>query len=101
MDETISRVLAGATGEFKKEYKASLEALKKAAKSQESFSEGEVDKIGLGNIDSDSASVFVAASSEVRNKGTNGETETRNWRIKLTMVQEGDRWLVSKLEFVG
>jgi Mce-associated membrane protein len=37
----------------------------------------------------------------VRNKGTKGEVEDRSWRIKLTMVKEDDRWLVSQLEFVG
>jgi len=30
-----------------------------------------------------------------------GEVEDRSWRIKLTMVKQGSRWLVSQLEFVG
>ncbi len=101
MDEVTDAVLAGATGEFKKEYTTSLDSLKDAAKQQESFATGTVDEAGISEADADTATVFVSAASDVRNKGTDGKTETRAWRIKLTMNREGDRWLVSKLEFVS
>lgn len=101
MDKLTDRVLDGATGTFKKQYKASLKSLKEAATSQKSVSKGHIDEIGLSEVDADSASVFVAAGSKVQNKGTKGEFEDRSWRIKLTMVKEGSRWLVSQLEFVG
>ncbi len=101
MDQLTEQVLDGATGSFKKQYQASLKSLKESAATQESFSEGRVNEVGLSEVDADSASVFVAAGSEVRNKGTDGKAENRSWRIKLTMTKEGDRWLVSQLEFVG
>lgn len=101
MDQLTKRVLSGATGTFKKQYSSSLKSLKEAATSQESFSKGSIDEIGLGEVDADSASVFVAASSKVRNKGTKGKSEDRSWRIKLSMVKEDSRWLVAQLEFVG
>lgn len=101
MDELTAQVLDGATGEFKKQYQESLKALKDSAASQESFSTGRVDEVGLSEVDADSASVFVAAGSKVKNKGTKGEVQDRSWRIKLTMSKEGSRWLVSQLEFVG
>lgn len=101
MDELTDRVLAGATGAFKKQYQASLKSLKEAAASQESFSKGRVDEVGLSEVDADSAAVFVAAASKVRNTGTKGKVEDRSWRIKLSMVKEDSRWLVSQLEFVG
>ncbi|AXT84363.1 hypothetical protein C6I20_03560 [Aeromicrobium sp. A1-2] len=101
MDKLTDRVIAGATGDFKKQYKASLAALKESATAQESISEGRVDEVGLSEVDSDSATVFVAAGSEVRNKETKGEVEDRFWRIKLSMVKESGQWLVSQLEFVG
>jgi Mce-associated membrane protein len=101
MDEITARVLDGATGDFEKQYRASLKSLKDSAASQESFAKGRVAEVGLSEVDADSASVFVAAGSKVRNKGTKGEVEDRSWRIKLTMVNEDDRWLVSQLEFVG
>jgi Mce-associated membrane protein len=101
MDQLTEQVLDGATGSFKKQYQASLKSLKESAATQESFSKGRVNEVGLSEVDADSASVFVAAGSEVRNKGTEGKAENRSWRIKLTMTKEGDRWLVSQLEFVG
>lgn len=101
MDELTDRVLDKTTGEFKKEYQSSIKSLTDAAVSQESVSTGSIEEVGLGDVDADSASVFVAAGSTVKNKGTKGEVEDRSWRMKLTMAKEGDRWLVSKLEFVG
>ena len=101
MDELTDRVLDGATGTFKKQYQASLKSLKETAVSQESISKGRVDEVGLSEVGSRSATVFVAAGSKVQNKGTNGKVEDRFWRIKLSMVKQDSRWLVSQLEFVG
>ena len=101
MDELTATMLDRATGDFKEQYQSSAKALKDAAVSQESTSTGHVDQIGLGEVDADSASVFVAAGSKVKNTGTKGKVEDRNWRMKLTMAKQGDRWLVSQLEFVG
>ncbi|WP_374999445.1 hypothetical protein [Aeromicrobium sp. CTD01-1L150] len=101
MDELTDEVLDHATGEFKEQYEASVDSLKEAATSEESYSKGSVEEVGLGEVTDDSASAFVAAGSEVRNKGTKGETENRSWRMKLTMTKEDGRWLISQLEFVG
>lgn len=101
MDELTDRVISGATGAFAKQYKASLKSLKETAISQESISKGHVDEVGLSEVESRSATVFVSAGSKVQNKGTKGEVEDRSWRIKLTMVKQDSRWLVSQLEFVG
>ena len=101
MDEMTARVLDGATGDFEKQYRAALKSLKETTASQESFAKGRVQEVGLSEVDADSASVFVAAGSQVKNKGTKGKVENRSWRMKLTMVKEDNRWLVSQLEFVG
>jgi Mce-associated membrane protein len=101
MDEVTDRVISGSTGTFKKQYEASLKSLKETAISQESISKGHVDEVGLSEVSARSATVFVAAGSKVQNKGTKGKVEDRSWRIKLTMAKEGDRWLISQLEFVG
>ncbi len=101
MDELTQRVLDGSTGEFRKQYQSSLKSLKDAAVTQESISKGHVDEIALGEIDDDSATVFVAAGSKVQNKGTKGKVEDRSWRMKLTLAKVDNRWLISQLEFVG
>lgn len=101
MDQVSDRVLAGATGQFKKQYGSSVKLLKEAAVSQDSLAKGYVKEIGIGAFDSDSATVFVSAGSKVKNKGTKGKFEDRTWRIRFNMTQDSDRWLVSQLEFVG
>lgn len=101
MDELTDRVLSGATGTFKKQYEASVKSLKETAVSQESISKGSVAEVGLSDVAQRSATVFVAAGSKVQNKGTKGKVEDRTWRIKLSMVKQDSRWLISQLEFVG
>ena len=101
MDQVTDRVLAGATGAFKKQYQSSAKVLKETAISQDSVAKGYVKEIGIGTLDSDSAAVFVSAGSKVKNKGTKGKVEDRTWRMRFNMTQVGDRWLVSQLEFVG
>lgn len=101
MDQVTDRVLAGATGAFKKQYQASAKVLKQTAVSQDSIAKGYVKEIGVGTVDADSATVFVSAGSKVKNKGTKGKFEDRTWRMRFNMTKVGDRWLVSQLEFVG
>jgi len=101
MDHVTDRVLAGATGAFKKQYGASAKVLKETAVSQDSIAKGYVKEIGVGTVDDDSATVFVSAGSKVKNKGTKGKFEDRTWRMRFNMTKVGDRWLVSQLEFVG
>jgi Mce-associated membrane protein len=101
MDEVTERVLAGATGAFKKQYKSSAKVLTQGAVSQDSTAKGYVKEIGIGTFDDHSAVVFVSAGSKVKNKGTKGKVEDRIWRIRFNMTKVGDRWLVSQLDFVG
>ena len=101
MDQVTDRVLAGATGSFKKQYKSSVKVLKQAAVSQDSIAKGYIKEIGVGTVDDDSATVFISAGSKVKNKGTKGKVEDRTWRMRFNMTKVGDRWLVSQLEFVG
>jgi len=101
MDDVTDRVLAGATGPFKKQYKSSVKVLKQAAESQDSLAKGYVKEIGVGTFDRDSATVFISAGSKVKNNGTKGKVEDRIWRMRFDMTKVGDRWLVSQLEFVG
>lgn len=100
MDPLVERVLAGTTDPFRKEYAASEEKLKSQARANESQATGKVLEVGVNELDGDRATLFVAADSEVSNKHT-AKSQQRYYRIELTMVREGDRWLTSDLTFVG
>lgn len=101
MDPLIAKVLAGSTGEFKKQYDTGKVDLKASAQDSQAVSTGKVLSIGVGDLDDDHAVVLVAADSQVRNKSTQDEAQPRYHRLRLTMVRKDDTWLTSDLQFVG
>lgn len=100
IDPSIDRVLAGATGQFRKQFKASREQLVALSKQNESVSEGQVLRAGVVSMDDDSARVIVVADSSVTNVNA-PDPQPRHYRLQLDLVRQGDRWLTSGLEFVG
>lgn len=101
MNSRIDAVLEGATGEFAKEYESRRKQLIEAAKKYESVSTGTVESIGVADLDADSATVFVAANSEVESVTTEGSKQPRYYRLQLEMVLEDGTWKTSQVRFVG
>ena len=101
MDPLIEKVLAGSTGTFKEQYERAKVTLKSSAQDSQAVSSGKVVAVGISDIDDSEAVVFVAADSQVQNKSTKGKAQPRYYRLKLTMVRKGERWLTSNLQFVG
>ena len=101
MDPLIEKVLAGSTGTFKEQYDRAKVTLKASAQESQAMSTGKVLSVGVGDVDDSDAVVFVAADSQVTNKSTKGKAQPRYYRLKLTMVRQGDTWLTSNLQFVG
>lgn len=101
MDPLIAKVLEGATGTFKSQYEQAKDTLKSTAQQGQSVATGEVKEIGIGDIDSDTAVVFVAADGSVTNKSTKGKAQPRSYRFKLTMVHKGGKWLTNDLQILG
>ena len=101
MDPLTEKVLAGATGTFKDQYERARPNLKATAQQGRSVATGKVREVGIGDIDGDTAIVFVAADGSVRNKNTKGKDEPRTYQFKLTMVHKGDKWLTSDLQILG
>ncbi len=101
MDPLIAAVLAGATGPFKKQYARQGSELKASARRARASSTGRVLSVGVGRISDRTAVVYVAADSQVTNASTKGATQPRYYRLRLTLVRQGQRWLTSNLKFVG
>lgn len=100
MDPLIDAVLAGATGDFAKEYAAQRETLTSEAIRTEATSTGEVVALGVGALDDTSATVLLAANSTVSNTLTGDEGQVRFYRLRLDLVREDGRWLTTDVEFV-
>jgi Mce-associated membrane protein len=100
LDRDLGRVLDGATGEFRKQFEAGTKDLSELVTANQAVSEGEVLEAGIVTDDEDSARVLVVADSTVNNTGSE-EPQRRHYRLQLDLVRDGDRWLVSDLQFVG
>jgi Mce-associated membrane protein len=101
MDPLIEKVLAGATGPFKQQYDRAKGSLKTTAQQGQSVATGEVKAVGIGDIDDDTAVVFVGADGSVTNKTTKGKAQPRSYRFRLTMVRENGKWLTSDLKILN
>ncbi len=101
MDSRIAQVLAGSTGTFKSQYAAAKSQLKSSAVQSKAVSSGKVLHVGVGDLTSKSATVFVAADSQVTNLSTKGKAQPRYYRLELKLVRSGSHWLTSDLEFVS
>jgi Mce-associated membrane protein len=101
MDPLIAKVLAGATGSFKQQYQRAKVTLKAQAQDSRAVSRGTVLSVGIADLDSNTAIVFLAADSQVTNKSSKGKAQPRHYRFKLTMVREKGTWLTSNLQFVA
>lgn len=100
MDPLINAVLAGATGDFRKQYADQRSRLVRQAERTDAVSTGEIVALGVGDLDEDSATVLVAANSDVSNTMTGDQPQTRYYRLRLDLVREGDRWLTRNMQFV-
>ncbi len=99
-DRDSANVLAGATGDFKKQFAAQTEQLTRLVAQNKSVSEGQVLEAGVVRSDEDSARVLVVADSKVTNTAV-PQGEARTYRLQLDLVHRDGRWLTSDVEFVG
>ncbi|MER7401028.1 hypothetical protein ABT373_00760 [Streptomyces sp. NPDC000070] len=99
-DRDSANVLAGATGDFKKQFTAQTDQLTKLVARNKSVSEGQVLEAGIVRSDENSARVLVVADSKVTNTAV-PEGEARTYRLQLDLVHQDGRWLTSDVEFVG
>lgn len=100
VDKDIERVTSFSTGDFHDEYTRGRAQVRAAVVDNGVQSAGTVLRAALVSGDRDSAVVLVAVDANVKNvKAPQGRPS--HYRIKVDLVKEDDRWLVSRLEFVG
>ncbi|MFD8048522.1 hypothetical protein ACFV5E_34430 [Streptomyces chartreusis] len=99
-DRDSANVLAGATGDFKKQFAAQTQQLTRLVAANKSVSEGQVLEAGIVRSAENSARVLVVADSKVTNTAV-PQGEARTYRLQLDLVHRDGRWLTSDVEFVG
>jgi Mce-associated membrane protein len=99
-EQASSRILSGATGEFKDQWgstvaKQFLDAMTKG----QAVQTVQTVHAGVANFDSDSAETIVSISALVVTPQVPKGVQ-RNYRISMELTRVGDRWLVSKVVLV-
>ncbi|MDA2892579.1 protein kinase [Mycolicibacterium sp. BiH015] len=99
-DEDVQRILDGATGSFRDDFDKQRADFVKAAVDSKVVTTATVNSAGLESVGDGTASVLVAATSQVSN--ANGAKEDpRSWRLVMTVMRIGGDYKVSKVEFAS
>lgn len=98
--QDLEKLLDGATAGFRDELAAQADSFRQALAKNKVITTGKVVSTGVVKIDGGRATVGVATSGTVKNKQV-AKPEPRNFRLRVDLHQDGDRWLVSGLEFVA
>jgi Mce-associated membrane protein len=102
VDQDLARVAVGATGDFGDEFQRGMPTVRTSVLDNKVEAAGTVLRAALVSADADSAVALVAVDATIKNaKAPDGRTS--HYRIQLDLVRPegGDRWLVSRLQFVG
>jgi Mce-associated membrane protein len=102
VDQDLARVAVGATGDFGEEFQRGMPTVRTSVLDNRVSAAGTVLRAAVVSQDADSAVVLVAVDATIKNvKAPDGRTS--HYRIQLDLVRPegGDRWLVSRLQFVG
>lgn len=108
MDPRVKKVLGLSTGTFRNQYQTASNDLKTQVQAAKTVATSGVLRVGIGDIDADTAVVYVAADTQVSNTAIEKEKAEgkqvdgrRYYRFQLTMSKVGDRWLLSDLQGIS
>lgn len=100
-EEDMATLIDGATAGFRTELEAQADRLRGDLRQSKVATQGEVVSTGVVALDEHRATVVVAATGTVSNGRTKQGGTTRNYRLRVDLQKHGERWLVSRLEFVS
>ena len=108
MDPRVKKVLGLSTGTFRNQYQTASNDLKTQVQAARTVASSGILRVGIGDIDADTAVVYVAADTEVSNTAIEKEKAAgqkvdgrRYYRFQLTMSKVGGRWLLSDLQGIS
>ncbi|WP_034239339.1 hypothetical protein, partial [Saccharomonospora iraqiensis] len=99
LDKDLDAVLDHATGDFAEQYRRVGDDLSELIREHEAVSEGETLAAGVVRADAGEAVVLVFADQTITNTNNPEPRIDRN-RMRLTLRQENDRWLVHHVELL-
>lgn len=97
--DNVKQIVDNSTGQFKEDIESSAADLVKAAQDSKATTKATVRSAAVQSMGTDSAVVLVSTATTVSNS-TGANQQPRNWRLSVTMVQDGGQIKMSKVEFV-
>lgn len=98
VDTDVNRILESATGNFRSDFAERSQEFVSIVKQLNVSSNGTINEAGIEQVDGDSAKVLVSATSTVSN-GSGAVEEPRVWRLRVTMVAQGNDIRVEKVDY--
>lgn len=95
----VQRIVDSSTGDFRTDFEKRAPAFIDVVKKAQSKSQGAITQAGLESVDQNHAVVLVAVSVKTTLAAA-AEQEPRAWRMRITVLKDGDGAKVSNVAFV-
>jgi Mce-associated membrane protein len=100
-DRDLGRIIAAATGTLKTQFQAQQKTFPGVLRQQKSISVGTVLAAGVASQAGNKVEALVAVDAAVRNATSGSSPVVKHYRMDMTLVRSGGRWLVSEVAFAG
>lgn len=97
--DDVERIVATSTGQFRDDFQSSAEEFVKTAQDSKATTKATVGAAAVESMSAGSAVVLVTAATTVSNTA-GADQQPRNWRLSVTMLDDGTGIKLSKVEFV-
>ncbi|MUL81868.1 hypothetical protein FZI95_08795 [Mycobacterium sp. CBMA247] len=97
--DNVRQIVDNSTGQFRDDFQSAADDLVKVAQDSKAATKATVRASAVQSMAADSAVVLVSAATTVSNSAAAGQ-QPRNWRLSVTMLNDGGQIKMSKVEFV-
>lgn len=97
--EDVQRVIDSSTGQFRDDFQARAKDFTTVVEQSKVVTQGTVNAAAVQSVNGDAALVLVAATSHITN-AAGAKDEPRNWRLKVTVKNDGGQYKMSNVEFI-
>jgi Mce-associated membrane protein len=97
--EDVQRVIDSSTGQFRDDFQQRAKDFTTVVEQSKVVTQGTVNAAAVQSVNGDFALVLVAATSRITN-AAGAKDEPRNWRLKVTVKNDGGQYKMSNVEFI-
>ncbi len=97
--EDVQRVIDSSTGQFRDDFQQRAKDFTTVVEQSKVVTQGTVNAAAVQSMDANSALVLVAATSRITN-AAGAKDAPRNWRLKVTVTNDGGQYKMSNVEFI-